>query len=94
MGLLVITFFLLLAVNMPIGFTIGISGAVFFLTSGMIPFSITVQRVVAQTQSIAFLAVPFFIFAGKPDEQDRDHSPAASLLLPPDPAHGRRYGSG
>ncbi|MDC7233373.1 MAG: TRAP transporter large permease [Spirochaetales bacterium] len=64
MILLVITFFLLLAINMPIGFTIGISGAVFFLTSDMIPFSITVQRVVAQTQSIAFLAVPFFIFAG------------------------------
>ena len=64
MTLLVITFFLLLAINMPIGFTIGISGAVFFLTSDMIPFSITVQRVVAQTQSTAFLAVPFFIFAG------------------------------
>lgn len=64
MLLLVIVFFLLLAINMPIGFTIGISGAVFFLTSDMIPFSITVQRVVAQTQSIAFLAVPFFIFAG------------------------------
>jgi tripartite ATP-independent transporter DctM subunit len=64
MTLLVIVFFFLLAINMPIGFTIGISGAVFFLTSDMIPFSITVQRVVSQTQSIAFLAVPFFIFAG------------------------------
>lgn len=61
---LVVTFFFLLAINMPIGFTIGISGAVFFLSSDLIPFSITVQRVVAQTQSIAFLAVPFFIFAG------------------------------
>ncbi len=61
---LLITFVVLLALNVPIGFTIGISGAVFFLTSDMIPLSITVQRVVAQTQSIAFLAVPFFIFAG------------------------------
>jgi len=61
---LLITFILLLILNVPIGFTIGISGAVFFLTNDMIPFSITVQRVVAQTQSIAFLAVPFFIFAG------------------------------
>ncbi len=59
-----IVFFILLAINMPIAFTIGITGAVFFLTNDMIPFSITVQRVVAQTQSIAFLAVPFFIFAG------------------------------
>ncbi len=64
MTLLVIVFFVLLAINMPIGFTIGISGAIFFLTNDIIPFSITVQRVVAQTQSIAFLAVPFFIFAG------------------------------
>lgn len=61
---LLIVFVILLVMNVPIGFTIGISGAVFFLTSDFIPFSITVQRVVAQTQSIAFLAVPFFIFAG------------------------------
>ena len=54
----------LIAINMPIGFAIGISGAVYFLTSSFIPFPVTVQRVVAQTQSIAFLAVPFFIFAG------------------------------
>ncbi len=64
MTLIVIVFVILLVINMPIAFTIGIAGTVFFLTSDMIPFSITVQRVVAQTQSIAFLAVPFFIFAG------------------------------
>ena len=64
MTLIVIVFVVLLLINMPIAFTIGIAGTVFFLTSDMIPFSITVQRVVAQTQSIAFLAVPFFIFAG------------------------------
>jgi tripartite ATP-independent transporter DctM subunit len=64
MTLIVIVFVVLLVINMPIAFTIGIAGTVFFLTSDMIPFSITVQRVVAQTQSIAFLAVPFFIFAG------------------------------
>jgi tripartite ATP-independent transporter DctM subunit len=49
---------------MPIGFAIGISGAVYFMTSALIPYPVTIQRVVAQTQSIAFLAVPFFIFAG------------------------------
>jgi len=64
MTLIAIVFVVLLLINMPIAFTIGIAGTVFFLTSDMIPFSITVQRVVAQTQSIAFLAVPFFIFAG------------------------------
>ncbi len=64
MTFLLITFVVLLVLGMPIGFTIGIAGATFFLASDIIPFSITVQRVVAQTQSIAFLAVPFFIFAG------------------------------
>jgi TRAP-type transport system large permease protein len=64
MTLLVVVFFSLLIINMPIGFTIGIAGTAFFLTNEYIPFPITIQRVVAQTQSIAFLAVPFFIFAG------------------------------
>ena len=59
-----ITLVILVAINMPIGFAIGISGAVYFITSALIPFPVTIQRVVAQTQSIAFLAVPFFIFAG------------------------------
>jgi len=59
-----ITLLILVSLNMPIGFAIGISGAVYFLTTAMIPFPVTIQRVVAQTQSIAFLAVPFFIFAG------------------------------
>lgn len=64
MTLLVVVFFSLLFINMPIGFTIGLAGTAFFLTNDYIPFPITIQRVVAQTQSIAFLAVPFFIFAG------------------------------
>ncbi len=64
MTLLVVIFFSLLIINMPIGFTIGIAGTAFFLANDYIPYSITIQRVVAQTQSIAFLAVPFFIFAG------------------------------
>ena len=64
MTLLVVVFFTLLIINMPIGFTIGLAGTAFFLTNEYIPFPITIQRVVAQTQSIAFLAVPFFIFAG------------------------------
>jgi tripartite ATP-independent transporter DctM subunit len=49
---------------MPIAFVIGIAGMAFFAATPDIPFTITVQRVVTQTQSFAFLAVPFFIFAG------------------------------
>lgn len=64
MVLVLIAFVVLLVANMPIAFVVGISGAVYFAASGMVPFSVAVQRVVAQTQSYSFLAVPFFIFAG------------------------------
>lgn len=64
MVLVLIAFVVLLVVNMPIAFVVGISGAVYFVASGMVPFSVAVQRVVAQTQSYSFLAIPFFIFAG------------------------------
>ncbi|QTQ13683.1 TRAP transporter large permease [Treponema parvum] len=64
MIILLITFILLLCLNMPIAFVIGIAGVAYFITNGTIPISIAVQRVVAQTQSYSFLAVPFFIFAG------------------------------
>ena len=64
MILLLITFVVLLCLNMPIAFVIAIAGITYFLTNGTIPMSVAVQRVVAQTQSYSFLAVPFFIFAG------------------------------
>ncbi len=61
---LVSVFLVLLVINMPIAFVIGIAGTAWFWSNPMYPFEVSVQRVVAQTQSIAFLAVPFFIFAG------------------------------
>lgn len=60
----VIVFIVLVCINMPIGFVIGLAGSSWFLVNGGFPFSIAVQRVVAQTQGLSFLAVPFFIFAG------------------------------
>ena len=60
---LLIAFLVLLLINTPIAFVIGGSGIVWFLAKGTMPISIAIQRVVAQTQSITFLAVPFFIFA-------------------------------
>ena len=57
-------FVILLVLNVPIAFVVGLAGVAYFVTSGAIPFSVAVQRVVAQTQSYSFLAVPFFIFAG------------------------------
>lgn len=64
MSLLIWVFVILLLIGMPVAFVIGISGLAFFAVTPDIPFSITVQRIVAQTQSYSFLAVPFFIFAG------------------------------
>lgn len=65
MWLLLLLFVVLLVMNMPIAFVIGISGAGYFFLNPMeAPWPVLVQRVVAQTQSFAFLAVPFFLFAG------------------------------
>lgn len=64
MSVLIISFIILLVLGLPVAFVIGISGLAFFAVTPDIPFSITVQRIVAQTQSYSFLAVPFFIFAG------------------------------
>ena len=64
MSVLLICFVGYLLLGMPIAFVIGIAGMAFFAVTPTIPFSITVQRIVTQTQSFAFLAVPFFIFAG------------------------------
>jgi tripartite ATP-independent transporter DctM subunit len=49
---------------MPIAFVIGIAGMVYFIVTPVLPPEIVVQQIVSQSQSFAFLAVPFFIFAG------------------------------
>jgi tripartite ATP-independent transporter DctM subunit len=50
--------------GMPIAFVIGLAGFAYFVTQPMLPFEAAVQMIVLQSQSFAFLAVPFFIFAG------------------------------
>lgn len=64
LALMMVAFVVLLVINAPIAFVIGCAGIIWFLSNGTMPINIAVQRVVAQTQSISFLAVPFFIFAG------------------------------
>ncbi len=64
MALLLVCFVVFLAMGMPIAFVIGISGFMYFFTQPMLPFESAVQMIVLQSQSFAFLAVPFFIFAG------------------------------
>lgn len=64
MILVLICFVLFLLMGMPIAFVIGVSAFAYFLSMPMLPFEGAVQMVVLQSQSFAFLAVPFFIFAG------------------------------
>ena len=64
MLLMVIVFIVLLALGMPIAFVVGLTGIAWFLQNPDFPLTIAVQRAVSATQSFAFLAVPFFIFAG------------------------------
>jgi tripartite ATP-independent transporter DctM subunit len=64
MTVLLVCFVVFLLAGMPIAFVISLAGMSFFWATPDIPFAITVQRIVTQTQSFAFLAVPFFIFAG------------------------------
>jgi len=50
--------------GMPIAFAIGISGAAFFLQyADSLPFTMTVQLAISQTQNFPLLAIPLFIFA-------------------------------
>ena len=60
---LILTFIVLLLINAPIAFVIGGAGMAWFISAGR-NLDILAQYVVTQTQSISFLAVPFFIFAG------------------------------
>ena len=64
MTVLLICFVLFLVMGMPIAFVIGIAGIAYFFSNPLLPLGIPTQLIVAQSQSFAFLAVPFFIFAG------------------------------
>ena len=63
MTALILVFLGFLMINVPIAFVIGGAGMAWFVASGR-NLDVLAQYVVTQTQSIAFLAVPFFIFAG------------------------------
>ncbi|MDR2397654.1 MAG: TRAP transporter large permease [Spirochaetaceae bacterium] len=64
MTLLLVCFVLFLVLGMPIAFVIGLAGFAYFSSVEYLTFETATQMIVAQSQSFAFLAVPFFIFAG------------------------------
>lgn len=64
MTLLIVLFFGLMMLGVPVAFAIGISGFSFFAISSVMPASIGVQQVASASQSFPLLAVPFFVLAG------------------------------
>lgn len=65
--ILVISFFLLLAIGVPISYSIGISAALTMLLSidSLATFTTVAQRMATGLDSFALLAIPFFILAGQ-----------------------------
>ena len=64
MLLVLCAFLVLVLLGMPVAFSIGISGALYFLQHPELPFTIPIQLAVSQTQNFALLAVPLFIMSG------------------------------
>ena len=64
MTMLLVCFLLFIILGMPIAFVIGIAGFAFFASVPYLNYQTATQMIVSQSQSFAFLAVPFFIFAG------------------------------
>lgn len=62
-ALLLLSFLCLLALGVPIAFSVGIA-ATLVLLAGDIPLVLMVQRMFAATDSFPLVAVPFFILAG------------------------------
>ncbi len=63
--ILVVTFVVLLVLNVPIAFSIGLATFFTILSVGTIPtFTIIAQRMATGIDSFALLAIPFFILSG------------------------------
>ncbi|SEL29690.1 C4-dicarboxylate transporter, DctM subunit [Roseovarius azorensis] len=62
---LFLTFFVLLIVNMPIAFALGIAAATTLLVDDTLPINSIVTRAFVGVDSFTLLAIPFFIIAGE-----------------------------
>jgi tripartite ATP-independent transporter DctM subunit len=58
-------FFVLLLINMPIAFALGISTVITLLLDSTLPLNTIVTRAFAGVDSFTLLAIPFFIIAGE-----------------------------
>ena len=62
--ILTVLFFVLLALTVPLVFSMGLGATVALLWDGSVPLVIIVQRMFAGSDSTTLLAIPFYIFAG------------------------------
>jgi len=62
---LFLTFFVLLVINMPIAFALGIAAATTLLVDDTLPINSIVTRAFVGVDSFTLLAIPFFIIAGE-----------------------------
>lgn len=61
--IMIASFFMLILFGVPIAFAMGTSALMYIIVAG-IPLEMVAQRFFSNTQSFAFLAIPFFILAG------------------------------
>jgi len=65
MFILVLCFFLLLLIGVPVAFSIGLASMIYILTSSAFPLTTLVQRMTLSTESWPLMSVPFFILLGQ-----------------------------
>ena len=63
-GILLISFFVLLIIGVPISFSLSISAFLSVMMTGTIPVMTLVQKTFRAIDSFTLLAIPFFVFAG------------------------------
>ena len=61
---LVVVFFVLLALAVPVGHVLVIASGAAVMTVDFLPLSVVAQQMFSPTQSFPLLALPFFILAG------------------------------
>src|SRR3982751_3681079 len=61
--ILFISFFVLLVINVPVSFALGIASLVAVIYGGL-PLALVVQKMTASMDSFVLLAVPFFLLSG------------------------------
>ena len=65
LGSLVVSFGVMLGLGMPVVFALGFASTVSLMWEGLLPLSVIPQRMIAQVDSFALMAVPFFVLAGE-----------------------------